>query len=62
MLPTILRRDDMAVGSMPRSDYRLSPERIGDRGSGPAMTARGGSVSLRKEAITTEAVCGNAKD
>ena len=32
------------------------------RGGGTAMTARGGSVPLRKEAITTDAVCGNAKD
>ena len=31
------------------------------RRGGTAMTARGGSVPLRKEATTTDLVCGNAK-
>ena len=45
-------------------NHRISifPCRIGDGGSLSAMTARGGSLLLRKEAITTDAVCGNAKD
>ena len=37
------------------------PKGIGDRGSAPAMTAKSGSVPLRKEATTTDLVCGNAK-
>ena len=39
----------------------VNPKGIGDRGSAPAMTARGGNVPLRKEAITKDTVAGNAK-
>ena len=50
----------------PRDDAKrrreVSPRGVGDRGSGPAMTARVGGVPLRKRAITTDTVCGNAKD
>ena len=58
----------MPAGSMTRSDDRSESQvrrrsRVASfRRGGTAMTAGSGIVPLRKEAITIDAVCGNAKD
>lgn len=57
----------MPAGSMPQSDDRGESQRYrrsrvtSFRECGTAMTARGGNVPLRKEAITKDTVAGNAK-